>query len=143
MKVIAFEGLFSYSAGYVRNGLLEKLGVPYEDHSWFWGRPKIQSKVLVIGHSFGSTPAIAYAEKCGLSAKLLLLDPRRAWTGGGGQVAPTGIETINFFRTGPMTGYPVRGAFGHQLPSSVGHTAVPFHPEVLACAKSMLKRLEG
>lgn len=151
MKVaIGFEGLFSYNAGYVRRGVLDKLPATILKYSRPWTANydvsiTTSDRVCIIGHSFGVREAIKAAAELkarGMNVVLVLCDPRMP-PFGTGATAPEGVDTYNFYRTTwipfALNGRRIEGAFNVKLSSRVGHTSVPFQSEVLAKVKEILE----
>ena len=132
--LILFEGLGvafypAFSSTAIRDLLAEPLHARYVEYGWTsTGAPCPKEPALVISHSFGIKAGEEFAERCHLP--LLSLDPRMPPTGIGAGTAPRGVRTVNFYRTGFMTGYPLPGAENHRLSSSVDHINVPAQPEV-------------
>lgn len=119
MKIIVIEGLMGEVGGWARTPLI-RAGLEVTWYPWWWN-PTIPDGCILFGHSLGGGKAIRLAKKS--NPKLLVTaDPRLEPEGG--FVAPTGFHTRNFYQTGFMQGFPVKGALNIKV-NGLRHTQVP------------------
>jgi len=133
MKVVCYEGLFSYRAGFVRKGVgraIERTfpysNVEYRKHTD--KRPLSNDTVVVIGHSFGAWRAYNQAEKVQL---LVTIDFRFWWVLKAWKTLDffyvrkkTVKQHLNFFQVKSFKGYQIRNAQNFQI-DGVKHTKMP------------------
>lgn len=165
--VVSFEGLASYSAGFVRKGLIAPLIAAHPGRFVSanfaytsvtraelcireWSSVHGQSlRLTIIGHSFGG--GIATFRLFKLIPDLYIseavtLDPR-SWTSDSNLRKTRSLEQfarpvnvgqfLNFYQRGGMPGYRVEGAENFEL-TGVRHTRVPRHEAVRAALTDLL-----
>ena len=146
--IVGFEGLASFPMRFIGRGIFDKLEEKYpgqfrfERYAWSETPPiKSADMRLIICHSFGVRGAIDLAKRCKSAGMdnfhLMLLDPRMPPCATSPD-APKNVDTVSFYRTGLMSGRVCGGATNYKLPSSVGHTEVPFHSDVFAMVEKLL-----
>jgi len=94
--------------------------------------------VVGIGHSFGSPAILSWARRFEKPIDLLVtLDPRLY---GQPYVKPDNVSImVNFYQTGFMRGYPVKGADEEYVVENFGHTQIPGMPAVYSLISSFIK----
>lgn len=119
MKIYCFEGLFSYSAGWLTRSL-EAQGLKVEKYGWT-EKPEIEDGSIICGHSYGGYRAI---ERANQSKALMLftLDPRKPLS-----MNPdfqVKMKAYNYYQTGFVRGYEVAGAFNTRI-TGLSHLSMP------------------
>lgn len=124
-QAILIEGLFSFGAGYVRNVYkkpLEDLG--YKVTSLPWTADIPDGADLIIAHSFGAGYLMRKKPICEL---LITMDARRMdfWNNSKlhAYIHYVHINHCNFFQSGLMRGWPIKGAINKEIKSS--HVGLP------------------
>ncbi len=165
--VFSFEGLASYAAGFVRNGLIEELPDTFVSKNFAYTQDDdaydctkdfqavlgAKMRVFVVGHSFGAGIAVpnylARFPKGSVIHGVVTLDPR-SWTSDStyGQTkdlfmfrrnADLKINAwVNYFQRGGMPGYKVKGAINVPINDS-SHVRMPKQDPVKNTLKELLR----
>lgn len=139
MKIYCIEGLFSYHLAPLTKAVKSlNLGVEVVTRSWFFvqfRKPKLNKDDILIGHSFGGGEALKiWNTQLDGGKYLFLLDPRK---GPLGFPDPKFVDyrmdgnSENYYQTGAVRGYGVRGAGWNNIITGYSHFNMPQNPKFL------------
>lgn len=125
---LLIEGLFSYSAGFVRNTYSDALkDKGYKVTSIPWTSASQYKDIyydLIIAHSFGA----GYAIKNEMKTNQLITMDARAWDfWNNNKFEGYGLalgKHVNFYQRSPLRGYTVKGVYNIDM-GLAGHTRLP------------------